>query len=354
MRRYGGDSGLGRGRGAGGRFRRIVGDPGNILSWSLPLYRLWGIQVRLHLFFIIFVVMRLIQGGSQGWLLDSAMVTAALFGLVLLHEYGHSFACRRVGGDADEILLWPLGGLAYCAPPHNWKANLITTLGGPAVNVALLPVFGAGVLALTGNWSNVIFNPFDPFGAHPAGGPLVAWVWWLHYLNALLLAFNMLLPMYPMDAGRTLQNVLWGRIGYRAAQEIAVNTGFFVALIVGVIGLFKEEFMLIGLAFFCGFTCWMEKQRLKFGSDVYGGGDYSDVGYAAALREQQEAMGASAGERGPSKAQLKRQKREEADQAELDRILERIAKEGMASLTRKERRFLQGASEQRRKSGAGK
>src|SRR5690606_6127102 len=145
-------------------------------------------------------------------------------------------------------LLWPLGGLAYCAPPHNWKANLVTTLGGPAVNVVLLPVFGAGVLALTGSWQHVLFNPFSPMAAQPAGGALVSWVWWLHYVNFLLLAFNMLLPMYPMDAGRTLQNVLWGRVGYRSAQEIAVNTGFFVAVIVGIVGLFAEEFMLIGIA----------------------------------------------------------------------------------------------------------
>src|SRR5690606_8066625 len=111
--------------------------PGNILSWSLPLYRLWGIQVRLHLLFIIFVAAELVRGASAGYFGHSAMAMLGLFGLVLLHEYGHSFACRRVGGDADEILLWPLGGLAYCAPPHNWKANLVTTLGGPAVNVVL-------------------------------------------------------------------------------------------------------------------------------------------------------------------------------------------------------------------------
>ena len=326
----------------GGRFRRIVGDPGNILSWSLPLYRLWGVQVRLHLFFIIFAAGQFFMLGAEQGLL----MLVALFGLVLLHEYGHVFACRAVRGEADEIMLWPLGGLAYCSPPHEWKANLITTLGGPAVNVALLPVLGGAVLALTGRWDAVFFNPFAP--SLPSLDLVTYWVWWLHVVNAYLLGFNMLMPMYPMDAGRTLQNVLWGKLGYRPAQEIAVNVGFFVAIIVGAIGLFSRETMLIGIAFFAGFTCWMERQRLKFGGDVYGGEDYGDVGYAAALREQQELRG---GPKGPTKAQLKRQKREAAEQAELDRILDRIAHEGMGALSRKERNFLQRTSARKRRSG---
>lgn len=332
MRRYGGQGGSD----LGSRFRRIVGDPGNILSWSLPLYRLWGVQVRLHLFFIIFAVGQMFLLGVQ----QGLVMLASLFGLVLLHEYGHVFACRAVDGDAEEILLWPLGGLAYCSPPHEWKANLITTLGGPAVNAALLPVFGAAVFAMTGQWDAVFFDPLAP--AAPSADALVYAIWWLHVVNAYLLGFNMLLPMYPMDAGRTLQNVLWAKLGYRPAQEIAVNTGFFVAVLVGVIGLFTKETMLLGIAFFAGFTCWMERQRLRHGGDVYGGDDYSDVGYTRALREQQE---------GPSKAEIKRRKREEAEQVELDRILAKIAEEGMGGLSRTERNFLQRTSARKRKSG---
>ena len=41
----------------------------------------------------------------------------ALFSIVLLHEFGHALACRQVGGKADQIVLWPLGGVAYVAPP---------------------------------------------------------------------------------------------------------------------------------------------------------------------------------------------------------------------------------------------
>lgn len=36
---------------------------------------------------------------------------------VLTHELGHCMAARQVGGHAESILLWPLGGLAYIG--HN-------------------------------------------------------------------------------------------------------------------------------------------------------------------------------------------------------------------------------------------
>ena len=37
----------------------------------------------------------------------------ALFLIVLIHEFGHTLACRQVGGQANQIVLWPLGGVAY-------------------------------------------------------------------------------------------------------------------------------------------------------------------------------------------------------------------------------------------------
>jgi hypothetical protein len=49
----------------------------------------------------------------------------ALFGVVLLHEFGHAFACRQTGGEADTIVLWPLGGIAS----SNLQLDLALTCG---------------------------------------------------------------------------------------------------------------------------------------------------------------------------------------------------------------------------------
>src|SRR5204862_5485748 len=64
----------------------------------------------------------------------------ALFLIVLLHEYGHALACRQVGGTANQIVLWPLGGVAYVNPPPRPGPTLWSIAAGPLVNLALLPI----------------------------------------------------------------------------------------------------------------------------------------------------------------------------------------------------------------------
>ena len=62
------------------------------------------------------------------------------------HEFGHALACRQVGGSANQIILWPLGGVAYVNPPQRPGATLWSIAAGPLVNVALLPVLGVAFL----------------------------------------------------------------------------------------------------------------------------------------------------------------------------------------------------------------
>src|SRR5262245_66017480 len=61
----------------------------------------------------------------------------ALFGVVLLHEFGHALACRQTGGQADTIVLWPLGGIAFVRPLARPSAYLWSMAAGPLVNVVL-------------------------------------------------------------------------------------------------------------------------------------------------------------------------------------------------------------------------
>ena len=67
----------------------------------------------------------------------------ALFLIVLMHEFGHALACRQVGGTANRIVLWPLGGVAYVNPPQRPGATLWSIVAGPLVNVVFLPILSA-------------------------------------------------------------------------------------------------------------------------------------------------------------------------------------------------------------------
>ncbi|MDH7501957.1 MAG: M50 family metallopeptidase [Verrucomicrobiota bacterium] len=211
---------------------------------ALKLFKLAGIQVYLHWSWFLIAVYEILGRksfyASPVW---NAIEYLSLFALVLMHEFGHALACRSVGGRANEIILWPLGGVAYVAPPERPGATLWSIAAGPLVNVALMPV-------LIGLWF-----------ASPAAGletkmpDLFAWVQTIAILNVVIMVFN-LLPIYPLDGGQILRSVLWFMIGRARSLAVASSVGF-----VGVAGLFivawwaKSEWIAI-LAVFMVMNCW--------------------------------------------------------------------------------------------------
>lgn len=321
--------------------RRVFGDGENPLSWGFPLYAWRGIRVRIHVLFVVFLVAELIRAlvPSGAGLVFVAPVLLALFVLVLLHEYGHCFACRRVGGEADEILLWPLGGLASCLPPHRWRAHLWTTAGGPLVNAALLLPLGLAAWGVTGEIGCAVFNPFDPYmsaaligGSTDLGKVARVFVWALHYANLVILAFNVLVPMYPMDGGRLLRAALWARMGYRDATRAAAIVGMAAAGVLAVFAISFSETMLLAIGLLGGIVCYWELRTLKFEEGT-------DPGVFVVEPEIPEE---------PGGAEIRRMRREAEEKAEIDRILAKISATGMESLTRGEKRTLEKASAKRR------
>lgn len=306
---------------------RDGGGIGGGFPWSFPLFTVIGIRVRVHLVFIIWVIFELLNASKGAGLLWESASIGTLFGIILLHEFGHCLACRWVGGTADDVLLWPLGGLASCNPPQNWKAELITVLGGPAVNVVLAPIL-AGLVLLAGVGPEfLIFNPLRPDWPGNAGW-MGTFAFAAYFRNIWLLLFNMLLPMYPMDAGRTLQCLLWPVIGHRKSLKVAASIGLGCAVLVGVYSLTSGGGILLLIALAAGFASWQTLQSLRGGWEV---ADEPPVNL----------------ERLRKKAVKARAKQENAD-AELDRILAKIKDEGIDSLTGREKKFLERDTERRR------
>jgi len=320
------------------------------MSWSLPLVRVARIDVRLHLFFIVFVVVELLQawlalprrGGDSTFGAAIVLILLAwLFWSVLLHEFGHCLAARAGGGEAHEILMWPLGGLASCRSAPSWKAHLFTAVGGPAVNAGILLIAVPALGWLTGVWWGVaIPSPLGlslPFEVERS--------WWLTalylliWVNLLLLLFN-LLPLFPLDGGRILQALLWPRLGYATAMRLSVRAGYIGAIALAVFALVYDRTLLLALALFGGLVCYQTVHKLNYTQQVLGfepgpEGELEPAPDPEAL--QREAQ--------------RRRKEEEA--AELDRVLNKINEAGLGSLTARERRLLKEATERRRRSSEG-
>src|SRR5579862_8211454 len=96
--------------------------PGNPLMWllsgSVSLGTWFGINVRVHASMIAFIVLTLLMPSSMGGWHNAVTSMALLFVIVLLHEFGHCLGSYMVGGRPSEILMHPLGGLAYADAPR--------------------------------------------------------------------------------------------------------------------------------------------------------------------------------------------------------------------------------------------
>lgn len=331
-----------------GRFlERVFENPQNPLGWTFKLFTAWGINVRLHLLTLIYLVGLLVWSipASNAGFLFKAPALAVLFVLVLLHEFGHCFACRLVGGEADRIVMLPWGGLALVRPPQDWRSNLMTTLGGPGVNALLLPVTVAALYAF-GMGDTVVFNPLSPaltLGTISASSEFLLLVkvtlWWTHAINIYLLGFNLLLLMYPFDGGRICQSLLWAKIGERRASELATNIGFAAGLVLAGVGLFTESVLVLMIALFGIGSCWLERRRLRGELDVAAEG-VSVSGWSAATEQSPDER--------ENAAALKAAREAEKEQQELDRLLAKIAENGIASLSRSERKTLDRISKKKR------
>jgi Zn-dependent protease len=220
---------------------------------SFRLCQLAGIDLYLHWSWFLVaayeIADRTTSYSSPSW---NVLEYVALFLIVTLHEYGHALACRSVGGKANQIVLWPLGGVAYVQPPPRPGPFLWSISAGPLVNLVLWPIlYGLWAMAGALGWQASMPNAYG----------LLHWLW---YINVVLLVFN-LLPVYPLDGGQMLRSLLWFRVGAARSLKMATIVGF-----VGVGGLVLVALWLRSpwfgiIAAFVLFSCWgglRQAQRL--------------------------------------------------------------------------------------------
>src|SRR5881275_368299 len=209
------------------------------MRWSLPIFRIAGIQLRIHITFWLLIgwlaVGYYAQGGSAMGL-GRLLFVLLLFLCVVLHEFGHAIAAKNFGINTPDITLLPIGGVARLERmPDEPRQELIIALAGPLVNVVIALAFFAVV-----GWRGLAAQ------ATIGGSDLLAQ---LLVINVVLVLFN-LLPAFPMDGGRVLRALLATRLSYARATQIAANIGQGCAFIFGFLGLFGNNPLLIFIALF--------------------------------------------------------------------------------------------------------
>lgn len=218
---------------------------------AFRLFKLWGIDVHLHWSWLVvaaYSVSNRVAGyETPAWALGEYL---ALFLIVLMHEFGHALACRQVGGKADQIVLWPLGGVAYVAPPPRPGAELWSIAAGPLVNLVLVPILFGLFVALQAT---------DVLSAHPDAYRFLRT---LNYLNLSLLIFN-LLPIYPLDGGQILRALLWYPLGRGRSLLAATVVGFVGGAALIARALWAQSWWTGIVAYFLLSNCWRSFQHAK-------------------------------------------------------------------------------------------
>jgi Zn-dependent protease/CBS domain-containing protein len=189
------------------------------MSWSIPIVRIAGIQLRIHVTFLLLIAWLAL--GSAG----AAIYVLLLFLCVVLHEFGHAIAAKSYGINTPDITLLPIGGVARLERiPEEPKQELVIAAAGPAVTAVIaLALF----LVVAARGAADIAAPI-------ARGDLVVN---LFRINVWLLLFN-LIPAFPMDGGRVLRALLATRLSYARATQVAATVGQAFAFFFGIVGLF--------------------------------------------------------------------------------------------------------------------
>lgn len=214
---------------------------------SLRIGRVAGIDVYVHWTWALMAYFELVYRSrigpvnyqSEGW---NAIELLALFGIVLLHEFGHALACRSVGGRANRVVLWLLGGAAMVEPPPRPGAVLWAVAAGPLVNFVLAPILLGLAIA-----STVTFGP-------DADVSLFLKV--MTALNIVLFVFN-LLPIYPLDGGQILYALLWFVVGRVRSLVLVSSLGLAGGLGVVILAVLAQDYWLGVMAVFVAVQCLM-------------------------------------------------------------------------------------------------
>ena len=344
-------------------------------AWSVSLGRWGSVEVRLHMYFLIFAACTLFlswqarnqEPGSSDLLPIAGGSLLLLLASVMLHEGGHYLAATRMGGGGDQIVLGPLGGLQPLQAPFEPSAECWMHLAGPLANLAVCSASAAILFALQENlWG--LLSPLAPEGLIE-GTPQVVFLKLTLWINGLLALINFF-PVYPFDGARALRAALLAwfpemssvRAGAMVALVAKLTAGLFVLLAwttyrpreLDPVAIVPLWFCLILLAIFLFFSAKHEEESLvrglehepawddELGAGITGSSDHTHqrTDSAGTLRRWLDQR---------REARLRRRREiEDEEERQVDDILARLHQVGLHRLSDEERALLQRVSQRYR------
>jgi Zn-dependent protease/predicted transcriptional regulator len=203
---------------------------------GIPIARIHGIEVRVQLGWVFIVaVVAAIAVGQVGdatpglpsavqWILGLA-VGLGFFASAMTHDLSHALMAQRRGIEVPVLLVSFFGGATPSDPGSREPGSeLAIAAAGPAVSVVFGLLLVGAALAIGPNGPTIVL----------AVGQVLAV---LGALNLMLGLLN-LVPGYPLDGGRIVRAIVWGRRGSEAAGwTAAAMSGRLIGFLVVIGGL---------------------------------------------------------------------------------------------------------------------
>ena len=333
----------------------------DLLGWNISLGHWGGVHVRVHVFFLLFALLVMHQAvvGSEGprdsLVAYSAAGLLILFLSVLAHEFGHCVAAWQVGGMADQVMLWPFGGLTHVNITQDPAQERVTAIAGPLVNLGIC-LLAAPILLFAGahqigERANLFAPPLLETLTAIGAVRLVFW-------TNLLLVFVNLLPALPLDGARFLYAVLWPRTGFRQAFVLVARAAKVTAafLCVGAVLLYRTQYEFASLplallAIYLYFNARIDRQHDFEADDSSFGYDFSQ-GYTS-LEKAARPSARSSGlmtqmrqwlENRRIARQSRQRELEEDEERRVDDVLARLHEAGPGALSSEDKALLERVS----------
>lgn len=325
-----------RADGRGTLLSRIIGQGESPAWWGVPIARIGGCEVRIHLVTPVYVLAVIAHAVWNDLGVPFVLLgLAALALVVLMHEGARGHALVRWSKlHPIDVTFWPLGAVwrLHDEDPARAEGRAALVALGSTAACALL--FGGAVFSFAPDGPRLLsefLRPSVALGSLQGGSTmhtlaLIA-AWQAYAVSVYVLLANCL-PMLPLDASLALRG--WQK---RRGRSDAAPWGIAVAVALVVSGMVTgiTSIALLGM---CGaVVCWFEWQSSRFAVDPAGVDRWR-----AALREPDPDRETET-HTGPITPE---------DREQVERVLAKISAQGINSLTRAERRLLHEATERLR------
>lgn len=209
---------------------------------NLYLGRLFGIDVKIHWTFWLLPLLIIFSGDSGQISVGMHLgLLFAMFGCVVMHEYGHALTARRYGIRTRDVTLYPIGGVANLERiSERPREELVIAIAGPLVNVAIVGVL-IGVM-----YVKTRFDPVFVAEGHLVLDQADLFLTLLTWLNVGMVLFNMI-PAFPLDGGRVLRALLAFKYERLRATRIAVRIGTVLIFSLAFLSFFFTQSLWLGI-----------------------------------------------------------------------------------------------------------